>query len=150
MRIAPISCVLAIVLAAVVSVDAQTADEQAIRAMIKGFSDIWARADVKAFEQLLTEDADWVVRSGTYLKGRPAVVKHHANIMTGSFNGSSVAWQLLDLRFVRPDVAIAHIAAELTLRDGTKRPPGSVTIVFLKTANGWRITAVQNTDQTAQ
>ena len=58
--------------------------------MLEGFSAIWARADVKAFEQLLTEDADWVVRSGSYLKGRAAVVAHHANIMTGSFNGSSV------------------------------------------------------------
>ena len=118
--------------------------------MIEGFSAIWARADVKVFEQLLTEDADWVVRSGTYLKGRPAVVAHHANIMTGSFSGSSVVWQPLAVRFVRPDVAIAHIAAELTLRDGSKRPPGSVTIVFLKTSNGWRITAVQNTDRVSQ
>ena len=37
-------------------------DDQEIRAIVKGFSDIWARADIKAFERLLTEDAGWVVR----------------------------------------------------------------------------------------
>jgi uncharacterized protein (TIGR02246 family) len=125
-------------------------DEREIQAIITGFSDIWARADVRAFENLLTEDAEWVVRSGTFLKGRPDVVAHHANLMARNFSGSRVVWQTLSLRFLRPDVAIAHVAAQLTLRDGTERPPGTVTLVFAKGVEGWRIAAVQNTDRTSQ
>lgn len=136
--------------AAVPSVFAQSTDEEQIRAIITEFSGIWARADVDAFGALLTEDAQWVVRSGTYLNGRPEIVAHHAQLMNRNFAGSRVVWNLLDLRFPRPDVAIAHVAAQLTLRDGTDRTPGTVTIVFLRGADRWMITAVQNTDRLSQ
>ena len=132
------------------SVVAQSADQEAIQAIITSFSDIWARADVQAFENLFTEDAEFVNRSGVFLNGRAEVVAHHATLMTRNFMGSRVIWQTLDLRFVRPDIAIAHVAAELTLRDGTKRPNGTVTIVFVREAAGWKITAVQNTDRVTQ
>jgi uncharacterized protein (TIGR02246 family) len=129
---------------------AQNSDaEQQIRAIIAGFSDIWARADLSAFENLLTEDADWVVRGGTFLEGRPHVVAHHARLLAGNFSGSRVSWQTLGVRFVRSDVAIAHVAAEAILQDGTNRN-GIVTLVFVKGADRWRITAVQNTDRTSQ
>ena len=121
--------------------------EQDIRSMLTGFSDIWARADIKAFEQLLTEDAEWVTRTGTFLKGRREVVAHHATIMTGIFAGSRVVWEPLAVRFVRPDVAVVHVAAQLTLRDGTRRPGGMVTLVLVKQPGRWWITAVQNTDR---
>jgi uncharacterized protein (TIGR02246 family) len=125
-------------------------DERQIRAIITDFSDVWARADVQAFESLLTEDAEWVVRSGTFLKGRPEVVAYHADLMSRNFSGSHVVWQPVALRFLRPDVVVAHVAAQLTLRDGTERPPGMVTLVFAKGAGRWRITAVQNTDRTSR
>jgi uncharacterized protein (TIGR02246 family) len=126
-----------------------TNDERTIQSIITGFSDIWAKADVDAFEGLLTEDAEWVVRSGTLLDGRPAVVAHHANLMRNNFSGSKVVWQTLGIRFLRPDVAIAHVATVLTLRDGAQRP-GTVTLVFAKEADRWLLTAVQNTDHPAQ
>ncbi len=140
-------CSFSLILAGV-SLNAQQdrQDEQTILGIIRGFSDIWARADVKAFEQLLTDDAAWVVRSGTFLKGRADVVSHHAKIMTDTFAGSRVSWQPLAVRFLRPDVAVAHVAAELTLRDGTKRP-GMVTLVVVKQGGRWLLTAVHNTDR---
>jgi uncharacterized protein (TIGR02246 family) len=125
-------------------------DDAQIRVVVSSFSDIWARADIRGFESLLTEDVEWVVRSGTFLKGRPDVVAHHATLMERNFKGSRVSWQPLAVRFVRPDVAIVHVAAELTLQDGTKRPNGMVTLVFAKEAEQWRITAVQNTDRATQ
>jgi uncharacterized protein (TIGR02246 family) len=128
----------------------QTDDERAIRDRLVGFSPIWEKADINAFERLLTEDAEWVTRTGTYLKGRPDVVAHHARMLTDTFKGSRVVWTPLNVRLLRPDVAVAHVAAQLTVPDGTQRPSGMVTVVLVKRDIKWLITAVQNTDRSSR
>jgi uncharacterized protein (TIGR02246 family) len=123
-------------------------DEEAIQKVLSGFSRIWDQADVKAFERLLAEDAQWVTRTGRYLKGRSEIVAHHATVMTDTFKGSRVVWNPLNIKFLRGDVAVAHVAAQMIFSDAAKRPPGSgvVTLVLVKSGSDWLIAAAQNTD----
>ena len=123
-------------------------DEETIRNVLNGFSRIWDQADIKAFDRLLVDNAQWVTRTGRYLKGRSEVVAHHATLMTDTFKGSRVVWTPLNVQFLRGDVAVAHVAARITFSDAAKRPPGSgvVTLVLVRSGTNGLIAAVQNTD----
>jgi len=123
-------------------------DEQRVRAILNTFTDVWNRADIEAFTQLFAEDAEYVTRGGTYLRGRPEIVRHHAELLAGAFKDSHVTWTPLNIRFIRPDVAVAHVRTDVTFAETVARPPGAgmVTVVLVKTGNGLLITVVQNTD----
>jgi hypothetical protein len=57
-----------------------TEDEQAIRKVMSDFVDDVNRHDKTAFGKLLAEDAEVVVITGQYLRGRSEIEKYHAEI----------------------------------------------------------------------
>jgi hypothetical protein len=74
-------------LKAIAESDAQK--EQAVRKVLSSFVDIWNRNDMRtSFGKLFTSDADFVVLSGTYLKGRDEIVAHHIKIREGLYGDS--------------------------------------------------------------
>ncbi|MBK8312731.1 MAG: nuclear transport factor 2 family protein [Acidobacteria bacterium] len=54
---------------------AQMSDEAAIREIVSKYVDARERIDPKAVEELFTSDADQLVSSGEWRKGREAVVR---------------------------------------------------------------------------
>jgi len=120
-------------------------EEQAIRNVIAEFVQAINRGDIKAFGALFTEDADFVVITGKYLKGRDEIVRYHAELFAGSFKGSHLDVTSVAIRFVRPDVAVARVATKRTENEGKQMRASFPIFVLTKQAQKWLITAVQNT-----
>jgi uncharacterized protein (TIGR02246 family) len=119
-----------------------TFEEPAIRNVIAEFAQAINRSDIKAFGALFTEDADFVVITGKYLKGRSEIVAYHAELFTGDFKGSHLDITSVAIRFLRPDVAIARVATKRTENEGKEMRTSFPIFVLTKQAQKWLITAV--------
>jgi uncharacterized protein (TIGR02246 family) len=104
-------------------------------------------ANPQSFGRLFTEDADFVVVGGHHLTGRDEFVKYHVNFREGPYKDSHLVWNPVRIRFIRPDVAVAEVAAEITFsaqkrttfatpcavqrREPLARLPVAIAIIFL-------------------
>ena len=126
-------------------------DETEIRAVTSAFIDTWNHHDMKAFAELFTNDADFVNVIGLWWKGRAEIQKEHEAIHATRMKNSYLTDLKTTVRFLQPDIAIAHMRWELTGDTGLEGKPlptrkGILTFVLTKTGNQWLITAGQNTD----
>ena len=120
-------------------------DEAAIRAIVKGVEDAWNAHDGKAFAAPFAPDADYVVVNGTYLKGRDAIEQGHTQIFTTIYKESRNAATVKGVRFLRPDVAVAHIEWNMEVRPGGNKGRALNTMVMTKENGKWHIAAFHNT-----
>ncbi len=117
-------------------------EDAAIRAVVQKYVDARERLDAKAVEQLFTPDADQLVSSGEWRKGRDAVVK--GSLESSRSTGGKRTITLEAVRFLSADVAIADGRYEMTgLAGGASRRMWS-TFVFKKVGKEWRISAIRN------
>lgn len=117
-------------------------DEAAIRAVVAKYMDARERIDPKAVEPLFTEDADQLVSSGEWRKGREAVVK--GSMASSTITGGKRTITVESVRFVTSDVAIADGRYELTnAASGASRSMWT-TIILKRSGKEWRITAIRN------
>jgi uncharacterized protein (TIGR02246 family) len=117
-------------------------DEALIREIVSKYVDARERIDPQAVEALFTGDADQLVSSGEWRKGRDAVVR---GTMASSRNtGGKRTITVEQVRFVTPEVAIADGRYELTGMAGGATRSMWATLVLKKTDKGWRITAIRN------
>ena len=125
----------------------RAADEAAVRESVRQMESGWNTKSGSAFAKPFAEDADYVVINGLQLKGRGAIDKGHQQIFDTIYKDSSLALTLKQLRFLRPDVAVAHVAARLKARVGEQTQEGDaiITLVLTKDKGEWRIAAFQNT-----
>jgi len=130
---------------------AQSADEAAIRKCVMGMQEAWNHHDMKAFSNLFTEDADFVNVAGKWWKGRAEIGQKHAAVHATIFRVSTLSIDEIDVRFLTPEIAVAHVLTSLT---GQKTPDGAavaarktlLTQVLQKRNGVWQIVASQNTD----
>ena len=123
-------------------------DEKAIDAVITGFATSWNAPGMPGLEKLFAPDADFVVISGHWHKGRNDIVTYHRAILQRGYKGSHLTPVKIDVRFIRPDVAIAHAAwhADYQGRDGAPAVRTALmTLVLTKDEGRWEITAAHNT-----
>jgi len=135
-------------LAAATSAKAQRdLDERAIRKVMSDFVDEVNHHDSVAFGKLLAAEAEFVVITGEDLKGRSEVEKYHAKIWATSdnFKDSQLTWTPLNVRFLDPNVAVAHVSAERFYSDTKDKRTMLVTLVLAKEGGRWLVTAIQNT-----
>jgi uncharacterized protein (TIGR02246 family) len=117
-------------------------EEAAIRAVVQKYVDARERLDAKAVEQLFTADADQLVSSGEWRKGRDAVVK--GSLENSRNTGGKRTITVETVRVLSSDVAIADGRYEMTgLAGGTSRSMWS-TFIFKKVGKEWRIAAIRN------
>lgn len=126
-------------------------DEAAVRENVRQMEAGWNAKSGDAFARPFAEDADYVVINGMQLKGRQAIDKGHQQIFDTIYKDSALALSLKQLRLLRPDVAVAHVAARLKVRLGEQTQEGNaiITMVLTKENGGWRIAAFQNTSVAA-
>lgn len=111
MRI-PMFAAISLILAAGAFTQTPSKDEAAIREIVNRYVAARERIDPKATEELFTADADQLVSSGEWRRGRDAVVR---GAMASSRNtGGKRTIAVESVRFVTPDVAIADGRYELT------------------------------------
>lgn len=116
-------------------------DEAAVRRLLKQINEAWAQGDATAYASFHTPDADLIDFRGTHLVGRQAIVDFFQPLFDGVLDGTRVEAEIVDLRFLTPEVAVFHT-------EGKVVPTGDdsvQTFVATKGAEGWLIAAFQNT-----
>lgn len=124
-----------------------SADEAAIRQVVKRVEDGWNAHDAKAFAAPFAADADYVIVNGMRIKGREQIEQGHAGIFNTIYKESRNAGTVKSVRFLRPDVAVVHVEWNLEFRMGgeTRKAQAMNTMVMTKEGGKWSIAAFHNT-----
>ncbi|MCX6626378.1 MAG: SgcJ/EcaC family oxidoreductase [Candidatus Solibacter sp.] len=135
------------ILAAAQVTTANLGDEAAIKDVVARYVDARDRKDARATEALFTADADQLVSSGEWRKGRDAVVR--GTMASSESSGGKRTITVETVRFVTPDAALADGRYEIAGLAGA--PPRRMWSTFLitRTPDGWRIAAIRNMLPTA-
>lgn len=134
-----------------------------VKKAVEGFATDWNHHDMDAFGKLFAPDAEFVNVTGVVMKGREIIQMHHAWAHGaipqttqvpgtlarnyGIFKDSTMKFDAIDVRFLRTDVALAHVNWQL-LRDSRTTIPRRGVLLFVLTheKDGWLIASGQNTE----
>jgi uncharacterized protein (TIGR02246 family) len=118
-----------------------SADEAAVRDVVKKYVDARDRRDSSAIRALFTDDADQLTSSGEWRKGRENVVR--GTLASSKANPGSRTITVETVRFPAPGLAIADGRYEISGGpEGTRKMWTS--FVMARSADGWRIAAIRN------
>ena len=118
--------------------------EQVIADIEKGFNTNDPELSVEHF----TDDATTVNVGGALASGRDALLEAHRAGFAGPLRDQYARYELDDVAFLHPDVAVAHKRARATDAGGEPIDVGHAMIalyVFVKDDGRWRVAARQNT-----
>ena len=117
-------------------------DEAAVREMVKRYADARDVSDPKAIGALFTDDADQLVSTGEWRRGRDALVRGMLSSSAHETGKRTLAVETV--HFVGADVAIADARYEIGERKMWS------TFNMKRGSGGWRIQAIRNMLPTAQ
>jgi uncharacterized protein (TIGR02246 family) len=126
----------------------QSQDEAAIRENVRKMEEGLNTKNVTLFSEPYAEDADGVAVGGFVVKGHDVIEKVHWGMFKGDFKDSTIALQVKQLRFLRPDVALVQIDNVNTFKQGSQvkhEYKSVITLVMTKEAGRWKIASFQNT-----
>src|SRR5437763_1044676 len=86
------------------------------------FEEAWNAHDMTAFAELFEPDATFVNRFGNYWRGRDKIVARHAEIHATVYQDCTISNRVLDVDFIRDDVAVVHVRS--LVRVGRAMPTG--------------------------
>ncbi len=117
-------------------------EEAAIRSLVQKYVEARDAKDPKAIEALFTEDADQLVSSGEWRKGRAEVVK--GTLASSQREGGKRTIQVESIRFLGPGIALADGRYEISGSPGGESRKMWSSLLFRREAGGWRIAAIRN------
>lgn len=128
----------------------QGKDEEAIRKVILQMTEGFNKHDAKAASQMYTSNADFVSVRGDKYTGAKEIEQKLGAIFLTRAKQATLKTLNVTVRFVNPDLAIAHVTNELSgLVDsvGVKLPSHQELSIriFIKENDNWRVTAFHNT-----
>ncbi len=125
----------------------RTEDEKSIRANVEQMVKGWNAKSGVEFAKPFAENSDYVVINGFHIKGRADNAKSHQRIFDTIYKDSRLVATIKQIRFLRPDVAVAHGESNLTFQINSeeRKGNGTVTLVMTKENGKWEIAAFQNT-----
>lgn len=136
-------CSLAAVPVSSQSVSAPSADENAVREIVRKYVDAREKRDPKLLDALFTADADQLTTSGEWRQGRANVVQ--GGLASSQANPGSRQIAIEVVRFVAPGVAIADGRYDISGAAGAAPRRMRTTFVTVRDAGGaWRIAAIRN------
>lgn len=120
----------------------ESEDEQAIKDLVAAYAAARESRDPAAIRKLFTEDADQLVSSGVWRRGRQVLVKG----MLGSSRRNPGARTLTveTVRFPAPDMAVADARYVIKGTGGAVDRRMWSTFLCLRSETGWRIAAIRN------
>ena len=121
---------------------ATAADEAPIREIVQKYMDARDHQDAHALESLFTADADQLVSSGEWRKGRDALVR--GTLASSRNTGGQRTIAVESIRFLSKDVAVADGRYELTGLAGGETRKMWTTLLVIHRPEGWRIAAIRN------
>jgi uncharacterized protein DUF4440 len=139
-------------------------DEEDARNVVAAFATSWSQHDLDGFGKLFAPDDDFVNVAGQLWTARQSIQAQHAYIhgaipadspgfseedrpYCGIFKNSTLKFDKVEIRFLRKEVAIAHVHWNLLGDARTQNPRHGVFIFVLNRQSvGWLIAAAQNTE----
>jgi uncharacterized protein (TIGR02246 family) len=126
-------------------------DKAAIRDLVGTQQpDAWNKHDPKAYAALFAEDGDCVNVVGWWWKGRTEIEKKLSDAYAFVFKESVLTIKDVDVKFLAPDIAVAHVRWTMTGARTPKGIPepqqGIQTITVQKQSGKWLIASFQNTN----
>ncbi|MCW5965255.1 MAG: SgcJ/EcaC family oxidoreductase [Bryobacterales bacterium] len=121
---------------------APTSDEAAVKALVDRYSAAREGENAGALDGLFTENADQLVSSGEWRRGRPALVK--GMLASSRNNPGNRTITVETVSFPRDGVAIANARYEIA--GDASRPVRRMwsTFVCVRDGTAWRIAAIRN------
>lgn len=113
-------------------------DIEAIEQVVRDAEEL--QSDVAGFTGLLTDEVSLVNFTGIRLRGRDQVEEVMAKALRTPLKDVLTTNELLDVTFLRPDVALANLIKHVN--DGRT---GALTFVLVKDDGIWRIALAQTT-----
>lgn len=107
----------------------------------------WNSADGAGFARPFAEDADFVNIRGERARTRAVIGQGHQGIFDTIYKGSTVRYEVAQVRGLAPAVLLAHVKATLNAPTGplAGEHASLFTLVLVRIEEAWRITALQNT-----
>ena len=119
-----------------------TVDETAIREVVRLYASAREASDPLAIEALFVTDADQLVSSGEWRRGRSLLVT--GALASSARTGGTRTLDVEAVRMVTPDVAIADARYVISgIEGGVSRRMWS-TFVMVRQQGTWRISAIRN------
>jgi len=125
-------------------------DEATIRQLQVQQANAWNNHDAAAYANLFTEDGEVVNVVGWWWKGRSEIGTKLTQAFAFVFKESVLKITEVHVRFLTPEIAIAHVRWSMT---GAKTPPnipqpreGIQLQILTKRSNQWLIASFQNTN----
>ncbi|WP_327001578.1 SgcJ/EcaC family oxidoreductase [Dactylosporangium sp. NBC_01737] len=115
----------------------------AIRDVVARVQHAQQRELAEEFIALFRHDAIWTTGHGRRLTGRDEIGVFTRKVLPGAMRGTTVTYEMLDVLFIRPDVAAVRVRQTTSGPDGTAE--GSPVYVMAKEDGRWLLTACQNT-----
>ena len=128
--------------------DTTTGDVAAIERVIADVEAGFNANDPELSIAHFAPDATAVSVNGTLVAGRDELLDAHRAGYAGPLRDQYARYELADVRFLRPDVAIAYKRATATTRDGEPLDVGHAMIalyVLVREDGRWWVAARQNT-----
>ncbi|GAA5077117.1 SgcJ/EcaC family oxidoreductase [Nocardia iowensis] len=125
-----------------------TADIAAIEQIISNVETAYNTNDAELMTADFTANASVVNAVGALMVGRDALLAANRAGLAGFLKDQYVRYQVTDITFLRPDVAIAHKVARATTADGAliDTDPAMIALYVLVKEDGrWWTAARQNT-----
>lgn len=124
-------------------------DEEAIRKIIVEMTDGFNAHDARASTRMYLPDADLITVRGERYHGTAEFEGGLSSIFATRAREATQRTLNVSVRFIRPDVALAHVTNELSGLigpDGQRPPPHQELSlrVFVKEGTSWRVAAFHN------
>jgi len=122
-------------------------EKKAVDALVSGFATSWNSPGMPGLESLFWPDADFVVITGKWLRGRDEIVSYHRQLLASFYKGSRVTPERTWIRPVGPGTAVAHVAwrASYTHDGKTDVRTALMSLLVTQDHGHWRIASVHNT-----
>ena len=137
----PALLALLLLTAAPAAAQAPASDDAAVRAVVAAYAAARDKGDGAALGALFTADADQLVSSGEWRRGRPAVVQ--GSLASSQQNQGARTFTIETVRMVAANVALVDSRYDIAPPSGpTRRMWASWLLV--KDGTAWKIAAIRN------
>ena len=134
-----------------------TPDETAIRRILDNEVATWNKGDTDGYSRDFATDGTFTNIRGMFFTGHQEFRDRHEAIFKGEFRGTSLKQEIVSLRFIRADVAIAETFTWVSGFSKAGPPPGTLLDangrlrtrllqVLKKDGGEWKIVVYHNVD----
>lgn len=130
------------------NIDEWTSEVGAIEQVVATLEHAQQNELVDEFVGLFRQDAIWTTGGGKRLAGRDEISAFTAQVLPGAMTNLTATYEVVQVLFIRPDVAAVKVRQRYRTRDGAPmdgQNEGSPLYVMAKEDGQWLMVACQNT-----